>query len=117
MSLIDWKEALNDLLPTDESSQKAATNADNPTSGESGIQKNPLVIRFEKRNGKPATLISRFEGNSEKLAQLAAQLKKHCSVGGSTKDDEILIQGDVREKVAVFLEKKGYKVKGDLKKK
>ncbi|MDD3907016.1 MAG: hypothetical protein PHF34_02245 [Bacteroidales bacterium] len=43
---------------------------------------------------------------------MAATIKKHFSVGGSAKDDEILIQGDVRNKVAEFLRRQGHAVRG-----
>jgi translation initiation factor 1 len=75
-----------------------------------------LIIRFEKRNGKPATIISNFKGSKSDLKDLAGKLKKHCCTGGSAKDDEILIQGDVRNDVADFLRNIGHKVRGDFKK-
>lgn len=116
MSSTDWKDALNHLMPTETSETQQPTSDTTPTPVASRIQKNPLVIRFEKRNGKPTTILSRFEGDPDALQQLASELKKYCSAGGSAKDDEILIQGDVREKMSAFLTKKGFSVKGDLKK-
>lgn len=116
MSSTDWKNALSNLMPVDTTNaqQPEATNI--AKKAVSGIQKNPLIIRFEKRNGKPTTIISRFEGDTNALQQLASELKKQCSAGGSAKDDEILIQGDVRVKLVAFLEKKGFTIKGDTKK-
>lgn len=113
MSLTDWKNALNNVMPasTNETQEPEPTQVVNKAIP--GIQKNPLVIRFEKRNGKPTTIVSRFEGDSSALQQLASELKKQCSSGGSAKDDEILIQGDVRVKLVAFLTKKGFMVKGD----
>ena len=116
MSSTDWKNALSNLMPVDTTNaqQPEATNI--AKKAVSGIQKNPLIIRFEKRNGKPTTIISRFEGDTNALQQLASELKNQCSAGGSAKDDEILIQGDVRVKLVAFLEKKGFTIKGDTKK-
>lgn len=71
----------------------------------------PLRIRLETkhRGGKTVTVISGFVGTEEDLNTLAKQLKNTCGTGGSSKDGEILIQGDHREKIKLWLHKKGYK--------
>lgn len=108
MAKTDWKNTLGALVG--ESSVEDTTNPVVP------IKKQDLIIRFEKRNGKPATIVSNYDGTEAELKELATALKKHCGVGGSAKDDEILIQGDVRSKVADYLRLKGFRVKGDFKK-
>lgn len=76
-------------------------------------QKQDLRVWFEKngRAGKPACLIKGFIGTKEDLEQLARELKSFCASGGSAKEGEIIIQGDNRDKIITYLEKKGYKVK------
>lgn len=72
-----------------------------------------LEVHLEKkgRGGKTAVLVKGFSGTEEAINELARGLKKFCGVGGSTKEGEIIIQGDVRTKVMEYLQKQGYKTK------
>ena len=60
------------------------------------------------RRGKVVTLIEGFVGSDEDLDELGRKVKKHCGVGGSVKDSQIIIQGDLTEKIRTFLIAQGY---------
>lgn len=82
MSTTDWKSQLGKL-----SGQASET----PTTGKPLAQPStpltktvpagpkrqsePVVIRFEKRGGKPTTIVSRVEGNQEAVGALAGKLR------------------------------------------
>jgi translation initiation factor 1 len=75
-------------------------------------EKQRLYVRKEMRNGKPTIVVKEFIGTANDLKDLEKQLKQYCGVGGSSKEGDILIQGDVADKVKKFLQSKGYQTKG-----
>lgn len=67
-----------------------------------------VALDTKNRAGKKVTVVYGFEGNTADLESLAKKLKSLCGSGGSVKDEEILIQGDHRDKVITWLRSYGY---------
>mgnify|MGYP000497013594 CR=1 FL=1 len=106
---MDLQEQLKKLFPDHEPSNEMLNKAVEPH--ELFIQKDPLVCQYEKRKGKPTTVISGYEGDEEDFKLLAKEIKNKFAVGGSFKDGELIIQGDYRDKIMQFLQAKGFKTK------
>lgn len=75
------------------------------------MQDSPISCKYEKRKGKPITIIEGYTGADKDFKALAKDLKKKFSVGGSFKNDTIIIQGDYRDKIMAFLKDLGFNVK------
>ena len=70
-----------------------------------------VTLDSKQRKGKTVTLVQGFTGTEEDLKELAKLLKNKCGVGGSVKDGEITIQGEVKEKVLTILRDNKYRAK------
>ena len=107
----DWKERLGIVYSTNP--DFGYEKEDEVKEETLPVHKQNLIVSLDKRNrkGKAVTLISGFKGDERALTELGRMLKTKCGVGGSAKDGEILIQGDLRDKVLQILLKEGYRAK------
>jgi len=71
-------------------------------------QKLYVSIDRKQRAGKEVTLIEGFVGVEDDLKELGKLIKTKCGVGGTVKDNEILIQGNFKDKIFDLLIKEGY---------
>lgn len=71
-----------------------------------------LEVCIDKhRAGKTAIIIKGYVGNLSEIKALSKKLKTKCGVGGSVKNGEIIIQGNVRDKIMDILKQDGYRYK------
>ena len=75
------------------------------------LQEEPIICKYEKRKGKPITILEGYTGANSDFKKLTKELKTKLSVGGSFKNDKIIIQGDYRDKIMEILKEKGFQVK------
>lgn len=107
---MDIKDQLQSLFPDYEPEDNE--NDKNEDSGlELWMQDEPLICKYEKRKGKPNTIIENYNGAKKDFKTLTKYLKKFCSVGGSHDNSRIIIQGDFREEIMDELKEMGFNVK------
>jgi len=105
---MDLKDQLKNLFPEH---IEEKTTSENINHSEIWMQDDPILCKYEKRKGKPITILDGYTGATEDFKILAKEIKTKLSVGGSFKDDKIIIQGDFRDKIMQMLKDKGFNVK------
>lgn len=106
---MDLSDQLKNLFPDhvpEESSQEASEEKP-----EFWLQDEPIQCKFEKRNGRVVTILAGYNGATSDFKQLSRELKKELGVGGSFKNEEIIIQGDYRNRIMDWLQNQGFRVK------
>lgn len=107
----DWKQRLGVVYSTNPDfkyEQESVTEEETLAP-----EKQKLTVSIDRRcrAGKQVTLVSGFLGSESDLKELGKTLKVKCGVGGTAKDGEITIQGDLRDKVTALLCAMGYRAK------
>ena len=93
---MDFKDQLKNLFPEHQPTVEDTQIEDSSI----WMQEEPMICKYE-----------RYTGADSDFKQLAKEIKKLLSVGGSFKNEQIIIQGDYRDKIMGFLKNKGFKVK------
>lgn len=68
-----------------------------------------LVFKYEKRKGKPVTLVGRFNLSMDDKKELLRFLKKRLACGGTLNEDFIELQGNIKDKIKEVLTQDGWK--------
>lgn len=107
----DWKSREGVVYSTNDDFNYTHASEDEMKTLPLAQQNLRVLLDKSGRAGKQVTLITGFIGTTEDLEALTKLLKVKCGVGGSCKQGEILIQGDLREKIVGILVKEGYKAR------
>jgi len=106
---MDLKDQLKKHFP-DHAPERPADENQNTENG-LWIQEDPVICKYEKRKGKPITIIENYQGNKQDFKELTKLIQKELGIGGSSKDENILLQGDHRDQVMKILQDLGFKTK------
>ena len=107
----DWKKRLGVVYSTDPNFKYEQEAEPEVETLEPAKQNLIVAIDRRARAGKQVTLVKGFVGSESDLATLGKSLKVKCGVGGTAKDGEITLQGDLRDKVVALLQSMGYRAK------
>ena len=109
----DWKDRLGVVYSTNSDYQYDREEAACAQTIDKKEQKLRVSIEKKGRGGKTVTVIAGFTGTEDDLKVLGKLVKTKCGVGGSVKDGEVLIQGELKQRVVELLKAEGYaKTKG-----
>lgn len=104
----DWKSRLNVVYSTNPDFNYETDEEEEPETLDKKQQKLRVAIEKSGRGGKTVTIVRGFIGTTDDLKNLGKLLKTKCGVGGSCKDDEIIIQGELKSRIIEILQKEGY---------
>lgn len=107
----DWKHRLGVVYSTDPDFKYEQERQTKEATLEPSRQRLTVRIDRSQRAGKQVTLVDGFVGTQEDLSALAKILKTRCGVGGTAKDGQITVQGDLRDKITALLTSMGYNAK------
>ena len=111
MKMEDWKDklaALNVPEAAEEEPEAPSAPQEKPAGQTEPLR---LILDRKGRKGKVATIVEGFEIPDEEVDEIASMLKRKIGTGGSSRDGEILLQGDWRDKAAELLQAAGFKTK------
>ncbi len=116
MDNLDWRDILGATLSDTDRAQldEEAARQQATENKSEDAQRAPLEVIVERkgRAGKTATIVCGFTVSDSRLKEIATELRQSLGCGGSSRDGEILLQGERKEAVAKILKSKGYKIKG-----
>jgi translation initiation factor 1 len=115
MNSQDWKDKLGALLDQKSDFElqpdRPQAETSKPQAPITNVQNLTIGIDKKGRNGKTATIIGGFECPDADIKAIEKHLKATLGIGGSSRGDEILLQGDLRDKASALLAQWGHKVK------
>lgn len=74
-------------------------------------EKHQLVLKMEKRQGKPVSIVGPFFLENTTLKTLCATLKKRLGSGGTCKENWLEFQGECRDKIKHLLQSEKFRFK------
>ena len=104
----DWKDRLGVVYSTNADYQFTTEEEEQQETLPKNEQRLRVAIEKNGRGGKVVTIVRGFVGTEDDMKSLGKFLKTKCGVGGSVKDDEIIIQGNLKEIVITLLKADGY---------
>lgn len=108
---MDKKKRINVVYSTNPDFNYESGQTEEPETLAPEKQNLRIVLDSRQRAGKTVTIIQGFVGKEDDLKELGKLLKNKCGVGGSIKDNEIIIQGALKDKILAILKENHYRAK------